>query len=197
MFGVDGPWVQRDKLLSSSIDFRAVDLEHLTALEGKYDLCISLEVAEHLSESRAKPFVDMLCDVSDVVLFSAAVPNQGGNHHVNEQWPSYWAKLFWDNGYVGVDIFRGQLWNNEEVEWWFRQNVFLYVRSGCRLIDMKELKRLEKAIPDVIHPENHGSKIRSFRKALQEPSFMFCVMLIRRYFGIKLKALLKRRNIKT
>lgn len=75
---------KKEKLSNSSIDFRAVDLEQLTTLEGTYSLCIFLEVAEHLSKSRANPFVDMLCDVSDVILFSASVPNQGGTYHTNK-----------------------------------------------------------------------------------------------------------------
>ena len=35
----------------------------------------------------------------DAVLFSAAIPGQGGQDHLNEQWPEYWQKKFEVNGY--------------------------------------------------------------------------------------------------
>lgn len=192
LVGVDGTWMKKENLLSNKIDFQAVDLERLARVGGKYDLCISLEVAEHFSESRARPFVDMLCDISDVILFSGAVPHQGGTHHVNEQWQSYWANMFRDNDYVAFDVFRGPLWENDKVAWWFRQNAFLYVRSGCHTIDVGRLKELEKAIVNVVHPRNYESKIKSLKKALQEPSLMFCLMLFRRYVTLKLKNLVTR-----
>lgn len=84
--GFDGNWINRDKLLSKNIDFVAVNLDvAMPEIKGKYDLCISLEVAEHISERNSKSFVDVLCGASDIVLFSAAIKYQGGTNHINEQ----------------------------------------------------------------------------------------------------------------
>jgi cyclopropane fatty-acyl-phospholipid synthase-like methyltransferase len=192
LVGFDGMWVESGSLLSNKIDFHTVDLERPVTVDGKYDLCISVEVAEHISQNRARPFIDMLCELSDVVLFSGAIPHQGGTHHVNEQWPSYWANMFWANGYIAFDVFRGRLWENGQVDWWFRQNAFLYVNSRCKIIDMSRLQRLEKKLLDVVHPQNYEGKIRGFKKAIQEPSLMFCLSLLRRYFAVKLGNLVAR-----
>ena len=64
----------------------------------RFDLVNCLEVAEHLDASRADSFVDDLCALGDVVVFSAAIPGQGGTHHVNEQFQSYWQERFRRNG---------------------------------------------------------------------------------------------------
>ena len=53
-----------------------------------------MEVAEHLPREKASVFIDTLTKHSGIVLFSAAVPGQGGTYHVNEQWPKYWNELF-------------------------------------------------------------------------------------------------------
>lgn len=55
----------------------------------RFDLAMTIEVAEHLTPVRADSFVEDLTRLSDVVLFSAAIPAQGGINHVNEQWQSY------------------------------------------------------------------------------------------------------------
>lgn len=86
-----------------------------------FDLVMSLEVAEHLDAKYAETFVDSLTNFGPVILFSAAVPFQGGEHHVNEQWPSYWEELFAKKGYVAVDAIRKHIWQNPEVEWWYAQ----------------------------------------------------------------------------
>jgi hypothetical protein len=36
--------------------------------------------------------------MEEVVLFSAAIPFQGGVGHINEQWPDYWVKYFSKTG---------------------------------------------------------------------------------------------------
>lgn len=65
----------------------------------KFDLCMSLEVAEHLEEEYAETFVDTLCGLSDSVVLTAARPGQGGLEHRNEKPMSYWAGLFDARGF--------------------------------------------------------------------------------------------------
>jgi len=61
---------------------------------GAFDLALCLEVAEHIPEPLADAFLDNLLRFSDRLILSAAQPNQGGHHHVNEQPKRYWvAKL--------------------------------------------------------------------------------------------------------
>jgi SAM-dependent methyltransferase len=101
------------------------DLAKPFALSQSFDLAVCLEVVEHLPSSRAKGFVSDLCRLAPVVLFSAAVPNQGGEGHLNEQWPTYWAALFERQGFTLSGAPRWEVWEDERVEFWYRQNLMV------------------------------------------------------------------------
>jgi hypothetical protein len=105
------------------------DLSEPLRLSARYDLAVSTEVAEHIDRPRADPFIDNLCAASDVILFSAAFPYQGGVHHRNENWAEYWAEKFYRRGYLCYDIFRPRFWNDPRVHYYYRQNTFLYVHK--------------------------------------------------------------------
>lgn len=61
---------------------------------GEFDFALCLEVAEHIPEPLADAFLDNILRFSDRLVLSAAQPNQGGHHHVNERPKRYWvAKL--------------------------------------------------------------------------------------------------------
>ena len=176
--GYDGPWVDKEKLLSNNIDFTPVSLEENIPVEKKYDLCISVEVAEHLSPGRAAGFVRQLCSSSDVVLFGAATKGQGGTNHINEQWQSYWLEKFNEQNYQYYDIFRGALWNDERIEWWYRQNIFLYVNRDIdqTTLNTNQLQALQVPIIDLIHPEH-------FYKNITNP-----LIALKRYFQHKINS---------
>jgi SAM-dependent methyltransferase len=128
VLGLDGDYVDATSLHIDADRFRAVDLLSPPDLDRSFDLAISLEVAEHLPASAAEPFVRFLTGAAPVVMFSAAVPGQGGVHHVNEQWPAYWAERFARAGFRAVDAVRPQFWNDERVGYFFAQNIVLYAR---------------------------------------------------------------------
>ncbi len=138
----------------------------------KYDLVESLEVAEHLSPSRADSFVEELTKLGDVILFSAAITGQGGVNHINEQMPSYWAKKFLRLGYVGIDCIRPQIWNNKQVEVWYRQNIFIYANSKelYRYPELQKyyLENRESIIFDVIHPEIWIGRLIHFQNTVNQ-----------------------------
>lgn len=98
------------------------------SVKDKFDLLISLEVAEHLTGDKASSFIDMLTRLSDRIVFSAAIPGQTGENHFNEQYPHYWVKLFADQGYVVLDPFRKKYWKSS-VNWWYAQNMFLFIKN--------------------------------------------------------------------
>ena len=130
VIGIDGDYIDRALLRIPEDRFDARDLEQTLRLERRFDLVTSLEVAEHLSPEAAENFVESLVSLGDVVLFSAAVPAQGGHHHLNEQWPSYWADLFAAHNYVAIDCIRSRIWDDPHVDWWYAQNSILYVERG-------------------------------------------------------------------
>lgn len=156
ILGIDGPWVNRDLLVIPETSFLAVDIsrEQLPCIGRRYDLAISLEVAEHLFPEKAEGFVNFLTDISDFVLFSAAIPFQGGTNHFNERWQSYWADLFEQKGYIPLDLIRPFLWNDREVRIHYRQNSFLYVRKE-RLKEIKLPNIFDVQILSMSHPETH------------------------------------------
>src|SRR6266511_1612991 len=104
--GIDGAWVDRSKLIIPEDRFLAVDVRRPIQLERRFDLAVSMEVAEHLPGECAPVFVDSLARLAPVVLFSAAIPFQGGVGPINEQWPEYWAEHFARNGYAVIDCIR-------------------------------------------------------------------------------------------
>lgn len=124
--GVDGDHVPRDLLKIPLDKFMPRDLTTLTQLGRRFDMACSLEVAEHLPEKFSEQFVFLLVKAAPVVLFSAAIPGQGGTDHLNEQWPSYWASLFAHHGYVSVDCIRPNIFYDDRVDWWYRQNVLVF-----------------------------------------------------------------------
>ena len=153
IFGVDGASGNTELFIDPS-QFQEVDFEEDFIIPKKVDLAISLEVAEHLSPSRATYFVDQLVKTSPVVLFSAAIPNQGGVNHLNEQWQSYWMELFEKRGFVAHDCIRPLVMRNESVKWWYAQNTFLYVSRSYIPILGDVPNRVHSSDPfvDIVHP---------------------------------------------
>ncbi|MFN3306371.1 MAG: class I SAM-dependent methyltransferase [Candidatus Kapaibacteriota bacterium] len=183
--GIDGDWVLRQRMRIPKEKFIPMNLEEPRKLSRTYDLAISLEVAEHLSSEAAERFVKFLVSLSDYVLFSAAIPFQGGLNHINEQWPDYWFKLFGKHNFTPIDIVRKQFWNNEEVVYWYSQNTFLYIKN--ELIS-NNLHLLENKVDDsyinVVHPKLFLKKAQELEKIHRTiPSFVW-----------KIKSFIKRHN---
>lgn len=179
--GFDGHWVDESKLLSQRIEFTPVDFDNDFIIEGKYELCISLEVAEHVSQHNANKFIDRLCNASDVVLFGAAIKYQGGTNHVNEQPQSYWIDIFKSNGYECFDCVRPKVWDDRDVGWWYRQNTFVFVRKGSSTLNTGALKKSEKLIQNIVHPKIFEEKA----EPLYKPTFIYLYRYLKRYIAYK------------
>ena len=83
-----------------------------TIFDRRFDLCLCLEVAEHIEPEYADIFVQHLIDFSDIVVLSAAPPGQGGTGHVNCQPPQYWKNKFKAYNYLDNTIATDLLkWN--------------------------------------------------------------------------------------
>lgn len=144
VLGVDG-YVTATHLLIDPDEFEQLDLSHGYNCSG-YDLAISLEFAEHLPTTSAEPLVAGLCQ-APFVLFSAAHPGQGGLHHINERWSSYWADIFAQYGYVGSCDIRDRHWNDDSLELYYRENILLF-STPERLADIG----YSQSIRDEVHP---------------------------------------------
>lgn len=154
VLGLDYDWAAEQGQLEIEPDeFRAANLERDIELAESFDLCLCLEVAQHLTHRAAAVIVQNICSLSDVVLFSAAIPGQGGCHHVNERWPSYWADLFGSAGYEVLDPIRGRIWNDARVEWRYRQNAVLFAnKAGLPRLAFSSATTVETRPLDFVHP---------------------------------------------
>jgi len=155
LLGVDGDYVDRTLLQIPRDCFQARDLSKPLALHRTFDLAMSLEVAEHLPPERADDFIAELTSLAPVVLFSAAIPHQGGVSHVNEQWQDYWVRIFASHGYEVHDVIRPILWDNRDVLAYYCQNTFLYVKKE-RLKDYPQITLMDRTLSrnplPVVHP---------------------------------------------
>lgn len=156
VFGLDGSWVDKQMLKIDRKDFYETNLEERIILNNTFDLVVSLEVAEHLKEERAESFVSDLTRLGPVVLFSAAIPSQHAKNHINKKWQSYWVELFLKNSYLPIDCIRPLIWNNHNVEWWYRQNTILYCRKD-HIENYPKLSKLyhetkDKQMWNLVHP---------------------------------------------
>ena len=164
VLGMDGPWIDRSLLHIDSAAFRHVDLAAPFSAGRRFDLCISLEVAEHLPPTSADGFVASLVSHADVVLFSAAIPGQGGNGHINEQFQDFWAHRFARHDYVAFDLVRRQVWLDPDVFWWLQQNTILYVRR-TRIPGFPALTSATVAEPHMlplVHPSLYIQWLRRY-----------------------------------
>jgi len=144
--GVDGVKLPDDKLHVKPEVIIQHDLNTPIDLGRKFDLVLSLEVAEHIEPENADIFVDNLVRHGDTILFAAACPGQPGTHHVNCQWPAYWQGKYNARGYVCSDWPRETLWDNGRIEPWYRQNMFEAKRDPT-------LSGSEPRLRGMIHPD--------------------------------------------
>jgi cyclopropane fatty-acyl-phospholipid synthase-like methyltransferase len=182
--GVDGGWVDTTLLAIPGACFKQVDLSRtIVTLPRRYDLAISLEVAEHLPAERAEEFVASLAALSDHVLFSAAIPHQGGRNHVNERWQHYWVGLFGALGYVPHDFIRARIWTDQRIPYWYRQNTLLFSKRQIpSSLDTGSLPL------DVVHPDLFLAKVSASAEEVigVKHTFRLFRQSLVGYFGRKL-----------
>ncbi len=158
ILGIDGAWVNKNLLYKyiNPNEFLEWNLEKEIKLDKKYDLVLSIEVAEHISAESSDIFIQNLVNSGKMILFSAAIPNQGGQNHINEQWLTYWEDKFSNHNLVIHDIFRPIFWNNPELKWWYKQNLVLIAPKNFKLNSIKE------SIPmrNIIHYELFNKKFK-------------------------------------
>jgi 2-polyprenyl-3-methyl-5-hydroxy-6-metoxy-1,4-benzoquinol methylase len=191
VLGIEGRWVAESPLEIPIENMKFLDLAIMDVpVTRRFDLALSLEVAEHLPESRAVGFVQTLTRLAPVVLFSAAIPHQGGRGHRNEQWPSYWANLFRRYDYVAVDAIRRRVWNDRNVIAWYAQNVLLFVSSTHLAKEPRLAAERERTTDDqlaIVHPtlyeRNSDPRSVTLREALSILPFATRRALRRRLFG--------------
>ncbi|KVC47116.1 hypothetical protein WI71_11335 [Burkholderia diffusa] len=137
--GIDGDYVDRSVLLFDHARFVPADISKHFDLERSFDLVQCLEVGEHVPKASSEILVDNLVRHGKHVLFSAAVPGQGGENHINEQGYGFWRDLFARRGYLLFDFVRPLIAADTRIEPWYRYNLLFFVAA-------EEAERLPDAI---------------------------------------------------
>jgi SAM-dependent methyltransferase len=171
VLGIDGEYVDPSALRVARDRFVAANLRSPPPLDRGFDLAISLEVAEHLPAEHASAFVRYLGAAAPAVLFSAAIPGQGGRDHVNEQWQDYWRQEFAEIGYAAVDAIRPRIWGCPDVAVWYQQNMVLYCAPRLLRAPLSLQPVPDGISLNLVHPELYSvvrdRGVMDFGKALK------------------------------
>jgi SAM-dependent methyltransferase len=130
LLGVDGDYVDRSLLMMDVAHFRAFDIAAPFDLGRRFDIVQCLEVAEHVSPHSSSVLLDNIVRHGNQVLFSAAVPGQGGENHVNERPYAYWRAMFSARGFRLFDFMRGRMSPIPSIEPWYRYNTLFFAHDS-------------------------------------------------------------------
>lgn len=161
VLGIDGPWLEGLPHYVEKEEIILHDLRKPPELKRRHDVSLCLEVAHQLEESYADTLVSFLVGSSDFIVFSSAIPFQGGFRHINGQWPSYWMEKFRDHNYRVFDVLRPRHWSNKSIFWWVRQNILVFVRrdAAAKYVGLTENVASPRML-DVVHPEFFMQKVK-------------------------------------
>jgi hypothetical protein len=150
--GYDGPWVPKTALRIPRASFRDVDFYQPFPPPEPCDLAMCLEVGEHLAPPVAARCVEFLCQSANVVLWSAAIPGQGGHEHINEQYQDAWIERFASHGFAAFDLIRPRIWMDDRVSWWYQQNMLVFANDAAQVRHGLEPQPF---MATVVHPALH------------------------------------------
>lgn len=152
ILGLDQHVYEQQYMLISDKNYIRFNLKNKLNGYGPFDIAISVEVAEHIDNTYVDSFIRNVCSQSNVVLFSAALPFQGGTGHINEKRCSFWKQKFNKYGYEIIDCIRPHFWDDQNIEIWYRNNCVLFVKNHMY---SEFVTKIPKDMPplDIIHPE--------------------------------------------
>jgi len=166
LVGLDGSWNNQENMLSQKIIFKQTNLNEEIKIDEKFDLALSLEVAEHLEPSSSELFIKSITSSSDLIMFGAAFIAQPGTNHINTRLHSFWANIFAEYSFKVYDIFRPKFCGNNKIKPWYQQNTFLYVKAGSKYekaLHEKNFCPIENiSFLDLIHPWLYGHYLNQY-----------------------------------
>jgi SAM-dependent methyltransferase len=159
VLGVDGEHLDRQYLRVAPEKVISANLGNRLELPRRFDLALCLEVAGYIRAECAENLIRTLTDAAPVVFFSAPIPFQDNEEiQPNQQWHEYWAQLFAQQDFVPIDCVRKEIWHNNDIAWWYRQNAILYAHKDY--VANNERLRLARernlGLPmRLVHPEHY------------------------------------------
>lgn len=165
--GVDGDWVRPEDGVIPKSARQTADLNQPYKARKRYDMAASIEVAEHLSPDRSEGFVADLCALSDIVLFSAGVPGQGGAGHINLRFQGEWAQMFQAQGYGCYDPIRRRMAAVDGALPWLTQNVLLFIKDGVATSPLLDEHRIDPKAASYVCDWHYNRRVRSLKRRLK------------------------------
>jgi SAM-dependent methyltransferase len=168
--GIEGQDVPQEDMHVPKALVTVADLNDPIDLGQRFDVVISLEVAQLLEPECAETFVDTLVRHGEHIFLSAAPPGQGGQQHVNCQWPDYWQALFNMRGYVCSDAIRWRIWDIAAMEGWYRQNM---MEARFDPAHAGKESRIKRVIHPAILPSFSGEFIGMLRERIENGGMLW------------------------
>jgi SAM-dependent methyltransferase len=150
IYGYDGSWVPVQNFKIHEKFFQQIDMYEEFPQTRRVDLAVCLEVVKHVADEVGRRLVSFLCASADVVVWSAAVPGQGGYGHINERSQDYWVKIFAGHGFEGYDLIRPQIWDEQRIAPYYRQNILIFGNAAGQ---KKHGLTFAPYIAAIVHPE--------------------------------------------
>lgn len=133
-FGLEYAEAAIKRCIDKGLIVHKFDLENDVAYDTHADLVLSTEVAEHLPESCADRYVNLMTRLANRhIVMTAATPGQGGTDHVNEQPNSYWIARMEVRGFKHRQDLTDELrrdWSSRGVDHHRSNNVMVFERMG-------------------------------------------------------------------
>lgn len=121
------------KSILPDINVFVSDLRKKISFKQKFDLCLCLEVAEHIEEIYSHIFVENLINSSNIIIFSASPPEQPGIYHVNEHEQEFWINLFSEKNYninwEETNLLKKNL-KNQNIIYWLVNNILVFCQNN-------------------------------------------------------------------
>ena len=97
--GVDG--IPKSASILKDSEYIVHDLSQPFFYDKLYDVVVCVEVLEHLTEGQSIDILNTIVKhAGNTIVFSAAVPGQNGENHINCQPIGYWLEKFSDLGWI-------------------------------------------------------------------------------------------------
>ncbi len=119
------------KISSVADKIKLFNLTKSLRLNRHFDLCLCIELAEHLPLVAADTLVNSLTSLSNNIVFTAATPGQGPRSigHINEQPHQFWIKKFEVDSFIYnkelTHIIKREM-EQARVVWWLSKNLMIF-----------------------------------------------------------------------
>lgn len=124
------------------------DREATDSIDEPFDVAVSMEVGQQLSASSADSYVDLLCRVAPLVVFSSDTPGGFDRLPLNEQRADYWIEKFIQRGFhvdePTTDEFRSK-WKSAETASWFCEHVIVFRADRDQTVNLRSAEEVAPA----------------------------------------------------